>query len=63
MSPRWSYSETPPPDQWPTISAKKVAFGDVRAHLPPGVRTVSREERAERIRVRREHVQRRYRCF
>jgi len=63
MSPRWSYSETPPPDQWPTIHATRVPWGEIRAHLPPETRTISAGERAERIRVRQGHVLRRYRCF
>jgi hypothetical protein len=63
MAPRWSYSETPPKERWPTVRATKVAFDDIREHLPEGVRTVSSEERAERIRMRQEHVQRRYRVF
>jgi hypothetical protein len=63
MAPRWSYSETPPTDRWPTITARKVRFDEIREHLPDGVRTVSPEERAQRIRIRQEHVQRRYRGF
>lgn len=63
LTPRWAYSDQPPPDRWPTITAKVVPFAEVRAHLPPGTRTVSPEERRERIRVRQEHVQRRYRAF
>ena len=63
MAPRWSYSETPPRDRWPTVSARKVAFDEIREHLPDGVRTVSPQERAARIRMRQEHVQRRYRVF
>jgi len=63
MAPRWSYSETPPTDRWPTIVAKKVRFDEIREYLPDGVRTVSPEERAQRIRIRQEHVQRRYRVF
>jgi hypothetical protein len=63
MAPRWSYSETPPRERWPSVSARKVAFDEVRKHLPDGVRTVSPEERAARIRIRQEHVQRRYRVF
>lgn len=63
MAPRWSYSQTPAADRWPTVEAKKVAFDEIRQHLPANVRTVSPEERAERIRIRREHVQRRYRAF
>jgi len=63
MAPRWSYSETPPRERWPTVSARKVAFDEIREHLPDGVRTVSPQERAARIRMRQEHVQRRYRVF
>jgi hypothetical protein len=63
MAPRWAYSETPPKDQWPTISAEKVAFDAIRDHLPADVRTVGPEERAAVIRMRQEHVQRRYRPF
>ena len=63
MAPRWTYSETPPAERWPTIHAKKVRFDEIRGHLPEGVRTVSPEERARRIRVRQEHVRRRYRVF
>ena len=39
------------------------AFDEIRAHLPADTRTISADERRERIRVRREHVQRRYRVF
>lgn len=63
MSPRWTYSEKPEPEDWPTVSAHKVTFDAIRAQLPSSVRTVSPGERAERIRVRRQHVQRRYRSF
>jgi hypothetical protein len=63
MAPRWAYTEAPPRDRWPTISATKVRFDEIRDHLPANVRTVAPGERAERIRIRREHVQRRYRAF
>ena len=63
LTPRWAYSQQPTPDQWPTIRAQKVRFDEIRAHLPAGVRAVSAAERAERIRVRQEHVQRRFRVF
>ena len=63
LTPRWAYSETPQKDQWPTIAARKVAFDEIRAQLPEGVRTVSPQERAERIRIRQEHVKRRFRVF
>lgn len=63
LTPRWAYSETPPPDRWPQITAKKVAFDAIREHLPEDTRTISPEERREQIRVRQEHVQKRYRVF
>ncbi len=63
LTPRWAYSVQPPPDRWPSISARVVPFDRIRDELPAGVRTVAPEERAERIRVRQEHVQRRYRVF
>jgi hypothetical protein len=63
MSPRWSYAQTPEPDRWPTISARCVPFAEIRENLPSGVRVVGPEERAQQIRIRREHVKRRYRVF
>ena len=63
MTPRWAYSETPPPDEWPSISASKVAFDDLRAHLHESTRTVSARERRGQIAARERHVQRRYRAF
>jgi len=63
MSPRWSYSVQPPKQQWPTIRARKVRFDHVRDAIHPRTRTVSPQERAERIAIRRRHVQRRYRSF
>ncbi|MGE2813860.1 DUF1214 domain-containing protein [Mycobacterium heidelbergense] len=58
---RWTYS-TPPPDL-PTATATKVPLAGVRQHLPATTRAVSPEERREQIRVRQEHVQRRYRQY
>jgi hypothetical protein len=63
LTPRWAYSETPPNDQWPTISAKKVPFDEIREHLPPETREITPEQRREQVRVRQEHVLRRYRVF
>jgi hypothetical protein len=45
------------------MMARKVPFDEIRKRLPDGVRTVSAGERARRIRVRQEHVRRRYRVF
>ena len=63
LTPRWAYSVQPDPDRWPEISARVVPFDRIREHLPEGTRTVSPAERAARIRVRQEHVQRRFRVF
>ena len=63
MTPRWAFSETPPQEQWPSITAKKVRFDEIREHLPDSTRTVSPEERRDQIRERQLHVQRRYRVF
>jgi hypothetical protein len=63
MSPRWTYTETPPPSLWPTISARVVPLEAVLDQLPPGTRRIPPEERAERMRIRSEHVKRRYRAF
>jgi len=63
LTPRWAYSQQPPPEDWPTISATKVRFDEIRAHLPATTRTVSPGERREQIRIRQEHVQRRFRVF
>ncbi|NRA07619.1 MAG: hypothetical protein HRU02_05620 [Myxococcales bacterium] len=63
LTPRWAYSKTPPTDQWPSITAKKVRFDELRAHLHESTRTVTPEERREQIRVRQSHVQQRFRVF
>ncbi len=63
MAPRWAYSQTPPRDQWPTLTAKKVPFHEIRAQLHEHTRSVSAEERQQQIRIRQQHVQRRFRVF
>ena len=63
LTPRWAYSETPPADEWPSISARKVPFDEIRKHLHESTRTVSRAERREQIRIRQQHVQKRFRVF
>ncbi len=63
LTPRWAYSEQPPVDEWPSIAAKRVRFDEVRDHLPETTRRVSAEERRTQIRIRQEHVQRRFRVF
>ncbi|WP_183092523.1 hypothetical protein [Nocardioides stalactiti] len=58
---RWTYHS--PPDALPTHRVAKVPLGEVRDHLPAGTRVVSPDERAAQVRVRRAHVQRRYRQY
>jgi hypothetical protein len=63
ISPRWTYSTPPPKESWPTIRATKIPFDRIREHLPEGTRRITPAERLARIRVRQEHVLRRYRAF
>jgi len=63
MAPRWAYSETPDPEQWPTVTATKVPFDEIRAHLPPQTPTVTPEERRQEIALRQRHVRKRFRAF
>ena len=63
MSPRWAYSETPPQEEWPSITAKKVRFDAIREQLPATTRRVSPEERRRQIAIRQAHVQKRFRVF
>jgi hypothetical protein len=58
---RWTYSSAPP--ELPKATVTKVPLASVRQHLPATTRTVSPEERRQQIRVRQEHVQRRYRQY
>lgn len=45
------------------VKATKVAFSEIREHLPKGLGEVSPGERRERVRERQLHVQNRYRVF
>lgn len=63
LAPRWAYSETPAQAQWPSISAKKVLFEDLRRHLPDSTPAVTAEQRRQQIAIRQRHVQRRFRSF
>ncbi len=58
---RWTYSTAPP--QLPKTTVTKVPLAGVRERLPATTRTVFPQERREQIRVRQEHVQRRYRQY
>jgi hypothetical protein len=58
---RWTYPKPPP--ELPKTTVTKVPLASVRQHLPAATRAVSPEERRRQIRVRQEHVQRRYRQY
>jgi hypothetical protein len=60
---RWAYSEMPARSEWPTVVARTVPFDEIGLHLLEGTRRLSPEERREQIRVRQEHVKRRFRAF
>ena len=47
----------------PDVSYIAAAVDEIRKHLPEGTRTVSPGERREQIRIRQEHVQKRFRSF
>jgi hypothetical protein len=59
LSLRWTYTQRP--TALPTTRVRKLRAAEIRAALPAGTRSVSPEERRERIRLRQAHVQRRYR--
>lgn len=61
MAFRWTYSQKP--DALPTVKVVKLAFDEIRRQLPASTRSVTTEERREAIRLRQEHVQRRYRQY
>jgi hypothetical protein len=61
MAMRWTYPR--PTDRLPTVTVRKVSFGELGVHLPASTPRVLPEERREQVRVRQEHVQRRYRQY
>ncbi|MCB1676131.1 MAG: hypothetical protein KDI01_07560, partial [Halioglobus sp.] len=63
LAPRWAYSETPATEDWPSITATKVRFDQIRGHLPASTPRVTPQQRREQIAVRQRHVQRRFRSF
>ncbi len=63
LSNRWAYPELPDEDQWPTISARKVAFSDIPGCFPADTPSVTPAERRTAIAERQSHVQRRFRVF
>jgi hypothetical protein len=60
---RYTYEQQPPRQQWPTLQVTKVAFDDIRQHLPAATGSVTAAERQGSILMRHRHVQRRYRQY
>ncbi len=63
LTPRWAFSNAPEEEQWPSISAKKVRFDEIRKHLPETTPEITTRQRLEQIAIRARHVQRRFRQF
>jgi hypothetical protein len=61
MTLRWTYPASP--DELPKVNVSKLPLTDVRHHLPASTRGVSPDDRKEQIRIRQDHVQRRYRQY
>ena len=61
MAMRWTYPQ--PTDRLPTVTVRKVALSELGDHLPTSTRRVLPEERRHQVRIRQEHVQRRYRQY
>ena len=61
MAMRWTYPQ--PTDRLPTVTVRKVPFGQLDDHFPASTPRVSPDDRREQVRVRQEHVQRRYRQY
>ena len=63
LSHRWAYSEIPPEDKWPNISAKLIKLSEVDDHIPADMPRINEQQRKDVIHERQQHVQRRYRAF
>ncbi|MEB4211747.1 hypothetical protein [Mycobacterium sp. 94-17] len=61
MAMRWTYPQ--PTDRLPTVAVHKVSYDQINDVLPPSTPRVSAAQRREQVRVRQQHVQRRYRQF
>jgi hypothetical protein len=61
MTVRWTYPTQQ--DDLPKVNVSKLPLVEVRQHLPATTRVVSADERKEQIRIRQDHVQRRYRQY
>lgn len=60
---RYTYTQQPPKEKWPTLAVKKVAFSEVVANLPSDTQHLTQAQRDARRLIRHRHVQRRYRQY
>lgn len=58
---RWTYSE--PTSELPATTVTVMPQDQVAARLPDTTRRVTEAERRDQVRIRQEHVQRRYRQY
>lgn len=58
---RWTYSESP--SELPLTTVTAVPLADVPGYLPDTTRRVTEDERRDQVRIRQEHLQRRYRQY
>ena len=61
ISQRWVYAELPA--ALPTVELTRVKRSELMNHLPADTARVTPDERREQIRIRQEHVQRRFRQY
>ncbi|WP_101757218.1 hypothetical protein [Oceanicoccus sp. KOV_DT_Chl] len=62
MSMRWTYTEQPVKELWPSLTVKKISFDEITEHFPHAGK-VAAEQRAATMLMRHKHVQRRYRQY
>jgi hypothetical protein len=60
---RWAYSELPPKAEWPTIFCRKIKFDDIGQQFPEDMPILDADSRQREIKIRQQHVQRRFRVF
>ena len=60
---RYTYSEKPPKDQWPTLKVTKVEFSELANELPKDTAKSDQATRDANTLMRHRHVQRRYRQY
>lgn len=60
---RYTYSEKPPKELWPTLKVQKVNVAELTSVLPAATAAADQATRESNILMRQRHVQRRYRQY